>query len=158
MSRDQAFLEIAQRLGYLLESELKTGGHYVPVLREGAYAYVSGQTPRIAHEMVVQGQVGRDVSLNEACFAAQICILRALDFMQKELGSLDAVARFLKLTVYVQSASDFLQQSVVADAASQLLTDIFADQGQHTRSAIGVIQLPANATVEIDLIAKMIEE
>lgn len=157
MSRDQAFLDIANALGYVFEGELKAGGHYVPILRDGAYVYVSGQTPRIAHEVVVQGKVGFDVSRDEACFAAQICILRALDFMQKELGSLDAIARFLKLTVYVQSADDFSQQSVVADAASDLLVQIFATHGQHTRSAVGVVQLPANAAVEIDLIAKVNE-
>lgn len=157
MSRDQTFLDIATTLGYVFEGELKAGGHYLPVLRDGVYVYVSGQTPRIAHEMVVQGQVGTEVSLDEARFAAQICILRTLDFMQKELGSLDVVARFLKLTVYVQSAVDFSQQSVVADAASDLLTQIFADVGQHTRSAVGVFQLPANAAVEIDCVARIKE-
>lgn len=154
MSRDQLFLELATRLGYVFEGELRAGGHYIPVLCDGAYVYVSGQTPRIADEVVVQGKVGTEVTVDEARFAAQICILRALDFIQKELGSLDAVERFLKLTVYVQSAADFSQQSVIADAASDLLIQIFAEHGKHTRSAVGVVQLPANATVEIDLIVK----
>lgn len=91
--------------------------------------------------------------LPEAQLAARICALRALALLQRSLGSLDPVQRILRITVDVQFAQNFTQQSEVADAASDLLHAILGEAGAHTRTSVGVFQLPKNATVEIDLIA-----
>lgn len=91
--------------------------------------------------------------LPEAQLAARICALRALALLQRSLGSLDPVQRILCITVDVQFAQNFTQQSEVADAASDLLHAILGEAGAHTRTSVGVFQLPKNATVEIDLIA-----
>ena len=61
------------------------------------------------------------------------------------------MVQILRLNVYVQSASDFSQLCVVADGASDLLYEIFGEQGVHTRTSVGVYQLPKNAAVELDL-------
>jgi enamine deaminase RidA (YjgF/YER057c/UK114 family) len=78
--------------------------------------------------------------------------MRVLTLLQSTLGSLDRVLQVMRMNVYVQSASDFTQQSEVADAASDIFVRVLEDAGAHTRTSIGAYQLPKNATVEIDLI------
>ena len=76
--------------------------------------------------------------------------------LRQTLGSLDAVECILRMTVYVRSAPDFTGQSEVGDGASDLLRTILGDAGAHTRTSIGVLQLPKGAAVEVDLIAAAI--
>jgi enamine deaminase RidA (YjgF/YER057c/UK114 family) len=153
MSADARFRQTAQELGYSFDGEIKIGGNYVPIVRHQDELYISGQIPRIGDTVVVTGRAGADTSLAQAQLAAKICAMRALALVQRSLGSLDEVKRLLRMTLYVQCAEDFTQQSEVADAASEILFFVLGDAGAHTRSSIGVYQLPKNATVELDLIA-----
>lgn len=153
MSADARFRQTAQELGYSFDGEIKIGGNYVPIVRHQNELYISGQIPRIGDTVVVTGRAGADTSLAQAQLAAKICAMRALALVQRSLGSLDEVKRLLRMTLYVQCAEDFTQQSEVADAASEILFFVLGDAGAHTRSSIGVYQLPKNATVELDLIA-----
>ena len=84
--------------------------------------------------------------------AAKICVMRAIALLLQHLGSLDRVQQILRISVYVQSASNFTQHSEVSDGASEVLHAIFGEAGVHSRTSVGVIQLPKNAPVEIDLI------
>jgi len=82
--------------------------------------------------------------------------LRALAGLRQSLGGdLGRVRKILRMTVYVQSAADFTQQSEVADAASDILYAVFAPDGGHSRTSVGVYQLPKNAAVEIDMVAAL---
>lgn len=153
MSADARFQEAASALGYSFDGELKVGGNYVPLIRDGNVLYVSGQVPRVGTTVVVTGRVGADVTLNHAQLAAKVCAMRALALLQRELGSLEKVRQILRVTVYTQSAPDFTQQSEVADAASELLHSVLGEPGKHTRTSVGVYQLPKNASVELDLMA-----
>ena len=153
MSRDQRFQEQALALGHSFDGEIKIGGNYAPVVRDGRHIYLSGQIPRVGDTVVVTGAAGASASLADAQKAAQVCVMRALALLQRTLGSLDAVQSILRMTVYVQSAPGFTQQSEVADGASNLLLAVLGDAGAHTRTSVGVLQLPKNATVEVDLIA-----
>lgn len=157
MARDSNFLQAATALGYSFDGEIKIGGHYVPLVQDGPNLYVSGQIPRVGDEVVVTGAAGAVVSLAQAQLAAKVCALRALALalLQRALGSLERVQSVLRITVYVQSAPSFTQQSEVADGASDLLYAVLGPAGAHTRTSVGVLQLPKNATVELDLIAKM---
>ena len=153
MARDTLLQQAATTLGYNFDGEIKIGGNYVPVVRHGKDVYISGQIPRVDDTIVVTGRAGADVTLHEAQLAARICAMRALALLQRSLGSLDQIERILRITVYVQCTQDFTQQSEVADAASDLLYSILGEAGAHTRTSVGVFQLPKNATVEVDLIA-----
>ncbi len=153
MSCDQRFNETAAALGYSFDGEIKIGGNYVPVVRDGNHLYVSGQIPRVENDVVVVGAVGHDVSLESAQLAAKICVMRALALIRRFVGTLDNVKAVPRITVYVQSAPAFTQQSEVADAASAVLFHVLGDAGTHSRTSVGVVQLPKNASVEIDLIA-----
>jgi enamine deaminase RidA (YjgF/YER057c/UK114 family) len=152
-TRQSRFNDIATALGYSFEGGIQIGGNYVSTVRHGDTVYVSGQVPRVGSTLVVTGRVGADVSLADAQKAAKVCALRALVLLAQALGSLDQVTQVLKLGVYVQSAPDFTQQSEVADAASEVLHTVLGPAGKHTRTSVGVYQLPKNAPVEVDLVA-----
>ncbi|SDP45507.1 Enamine deaminase RidA, house cleaning of reactive enamine intermediates, YjgF/YER057c/UK114 family [Rhodoferax sp. OV413] len=150
---DQRFQHAAAALGYSFDGEIKIGGNYVPLLRNGRDIYISGQIPRVDSTVVVTGRAGADVALAQAQHAAKVCAMRALALLQRALGSLDQVAAVLRITVYVQCSDDFTQHSEVADGASEILYQVLGPAGAHTRTSVGVLQLPKNATVELDMVA-----
>ncbi|WP_457280596.1 RidA family protein [Polaromonas sp. P5_D5] len=152
-SRDTRFAAVQAELGYSFDGEIKIGGNYVPVVQHGDQVFVSGQIPRVGNTVVVTGRVGSETSVLQAQLAAKICAMRALALLRQSLGSLDRVKHILRITVFVQSAQDFTQQSEVADAASEVLYAVLGPTGAHTRTSVGVVQLPKSASVEIDLIA-----
>lgn len=152
-SRDTRFAAVQAELGYNFDGEIKIGGNYVPVVQHGDQVFVSGQIPRVGNTVVVTGRVGSETSVLQAQLAAKICAMRALALLRQSLGSLDHVKHILRITVFVQSAQDFTQQSEVADAASDVLYAVLGPAGAHTRTSVGVVQLPKSASVEIDLIA-----
>jgi len=154
-TRQSKFQAIADELGYSFGGEIKIGGNYTSIVRHGDTAYVSGQIPRLGSTVVVTGCAGDDVTLADAQLAAKVCAMRALALLAQNLGSLDAITQALRMTVYVQSSKDFTQQSEVSDAASGVLYAVLGEAGVHTRTSVGVVQLPKNATVELDLIVKI---
>lgn len=152
MTPDQKYAAAMVRLGYQL-NEFKIGGNYTPLLRDGNHVYISGQIPRVGDAIVLPGKVGESLSLADAQIAAGVSALRCLGLLKQALGSLDQVKAILKINVYVRSADDFDQQSEVANGASDLLNEILGDAGSHTRTSVGVLQLPKGAAVEIDMTA-----
>ncbi|HZY17463.1 MAG TPA: RidA family protein [Ramlibacter sp.] len=152
---DQRLAQCIAELGHRFDGEIVKGGDYAPVLLEGDTAWVSGQVPRVGQSVVITGRVGAATSLEEARTAARICAVRGLVLLQRELGSLDRIARVLRVGVYVQSADTFTQQSEVADAASALLKSVLGPAGVHTRTSVGVHQLPKNASVELEMTVRV---
>lgn len=129
-------------------------GAYVPALRHGELLFLSGQIPlkegKVAHTGKVGGPTGR--SMEEAREAARVCTLNAVAVAADAVGGVDRLARVLKLVVYVASHQGFTDQHLVANAASELLAEIFGQAGRHARAAVGVAELPLNSTVEIDVL------
>ncbi|WP_219267721.1 RidA family protein [Pseudomonas sp. Xaverov 259] len=152
MTRDEKYQAAQERVGYLLE-EFKVGGNYTPLVRDGNHLYISGQIPRVGDTLMLPGKVGESLTLAQAQIAAGISALRCLGLLKQALGSLDQVKAIARITVYVRSAEDFDQQSEVANGASNLFHEILGAAGVHTRTSVGVMQLPKSAAVEIDMIA-----
>ena len=152
MTPDEKYQDAQLRLGYQLD-EFKVGGNYTPLVRDANHQYISGQIPRVGDAIVLPGKVGDTLTLAQAQIAAGISALRCLGLLKQALGSLDRVKAIPRITVYVRSAEDFDQQSEVANGASDLLHEILGAAGVHTRTSIGVMQLPKSAAVEIDMIA-----
>ena len=152
MNRNETFNLAAATLGLDPNADLRIGGNYTSLLQEGHLIYISGQIPRIGDKVMVIGRVGGEVSVLDAQRAAEICVMRALTLLMQHLGDLSQLKRVLRMVVYVQSVSDFTQQSEVADGASNLLRKILGEAGLHTRTSVGVFQLPKNAAVEIDFV------
>ena len=155
--RDQELVAACAEYGFDPTAELRIGGRYTSLVRDGRQLYLSGQIPRVGDQIAVVGVVGADVTLADAQRAAAICAVRALLLLQRELGSLDKLKAVLRLTVFVHCSADFTQHSEVADGASDLLWRVLGPAGVHTRTSVGVLQLPKNAAVEVDLIATAIE-
>jgi enamine deaminase RidA (YjgF/YER057c/UK114 family) len=153
MTRDELFEQQAHALGYSFDAEIKIGGNYVPIIRDGRHVYISGQIPRVGDEIICIGAVGAEVSLEQAQRAAKVCALRALALLRRSLGTLDYVVSVTRMTVFVRSSAEFTKQSEVADGASEVLFKVLGASGAHTRTSVGVLQLPKGAAVEVDLIA-----
>jgi len=140
-----------QTLGLTLPEAATPSFNYVPVTLHRGVAYVAGQLPKVSGDIRVRGKAGRDVDLETARGEARICILQGLACLNAALGSLDRVQQVLKVGGFVASAPGFNDQPKVLDAASDLLVEVFGEQGRHARSAIGVAELPRDAVVEIEL-------
>ncbi|GED31698.1 MULTISPECIES: RidA family protein [Brevibacillus] len=142
--------ERLRELGLELPEPVPSLYQYVPVVVHEGIAYISGQVPRVDGKLPFVGKVGVDVTIEQARELAKICVLKGLSSLEAEIGSLDRVERVLKVTGYVQSTDGFNQQPQVIDAASELLEQIFGEQGRHARTAVGAAELPGNTPVEID--------
>lgn len=153
VSRDALLAEALHKAGIDFEDDIRPGAHYEVAVEHGGQVWISGQIPRVRGQITATGCVGRDLTLAQAREAAVVSTLRALAILRRQLGgSFERVLRILRVTVYVQSAEGFTQQSEVADACSEILYSVFAPDGGHTRTSVGVYQLPKNAAVEIDMV------
>ncbi len=106
-------------------------------------------------ELKYKGKVGSEISEADGKKAAELCVLNCLSIIKDVAGSLDSVKRIVKLTVYVNSAPGFTNQPEIANGASELIVKLFGENGKHVRSAVGVSELPRNASVEIEMIANV---
>ena len=127
---------------------------YVNTVESGNLIFVSGQLPIREGKVVFTGKVGRDIELSQAQEAARLCAINALAAIEAQLGSLEQVRRIVRLEVFVNSAAGFTGQSQIANGASLLMQQVFGDAGRHARMAVGVAQLPLNATVEVAVIVE----
>ena len=142
-------------LDIILPTPPKPAGSYMPVVKTGNLMFVSGQIPMKEGKVVFQGKVPINISLEDAQKAAKLCIINALAQLKAELGTLDKISKIVKVSGFVNSSQDFVEQPKIINAASDLLFEIFGDKGRHSRIALGVASLPLNSTVEIDLIAEI---
>ena len=133
-------------------------GYYVPATRVGNLVITSGQLPMSGKELLFAGKVGGTLTETDGHNAAKICALNALAQIKALIGSLDKVARIVRVEGYVASAPGFNAQAQVVNGASRLLVDIFGDAGKHTRIAVGASELPLNASVELAIWAEVSAE
>ena len=146
---------LTDQMHLTLPSPATPAGSYVPVVRSGFLAFVSGQLPMRDGVLTCGGKVGGDVSLADAAEAARVSALSALAALKAELGSLDAIVRVVKVEVFVNSSPGFTDQAKVANGASEFLGELFGPAGVHTRAAVGVAELPLDAAVEVTLIVEI---
>ncbi|MGH3255485.1 MAG: RidA family protein [Streptosporangiaceae bacterium] len=128
---------------------------YVPAVRTSGFVYVSGQVPVVDGKLLAAGKVGGAVSAAEAAGLARACALNALAAAAGAAGGLDQIRRIVKVTGFVASAPGFNGQPQVINGASELLIEVFGEDGRHARSAVGVAELPLDAPVEVELIAEV---
>ncbi|NTU53270.1 MAG: RidA family protein [Chlorobiaceae bacterium] len=141
--------------GIILPEMPLPAGLYQPAKRIGELIYTSGQLPLVDGKLMEPGGKGpvTDEREQDAYLAARVAALNAVAALRAAVGNLDLVSQIIKLTVFVSSAPGFTCQHKVANGASQLVGEIFGESGRHVRSAVGVIALPLNASVEIELLA-----
>ena len=142
-------------LGIELPDVVAPLASYVPAVRSGSYVYTSGQVPMVQGQMPVTGKVGSEVDPDTANECARVCALNALAAVRSVIGDLSAVTRIVKVVGYVASDPGFTGQPGVVNGASDLLGQIFGDAGIHARSAVGVVALPLDAPVELELVVEV---
>ncbi|WP_433738770.1 RidA family protein [Pseudomonas putida] len=155
MTCDERFIALAKEFGFDIYGENTVGGHYAPLIRHHDELYISGLVPRVDGKILYPGRVGLDLSLADAQAAASISALRGLALIVDAIGSLDKIKALIRVSVYVKSTADFVDLSEVANGASDVFSHVLGDAGKHTRTTVGVYQLPKNAAVEVDMIAAL---
>jgi enamine deaminase RidA (YjgF/YER057c/UK114 family) len=128
---------------------------YVPVAVAGDLAFVAGQVPLEDGKPMVTGRLGAELETEEGARWARRCGLQVLAALRAELGSLDRVARVIKVTVWVASTEAFTEQPKVANGASDLFVEVFGDAGKHARAAVSSPALPLGAPVEVEVVASL---
>ena len=142
-------------LGFELPAPAAPLASYVPVQRVDNTLYISGQLP-LDGEGLRKGTLGKDVGVQEAQKAAQICALNILGQIKSTAKvDLSDIKKIVKLGVFVASTPEFIEHHLVANGASDLIGEIFGDIGKHSRAAVGVSALPLGAMVEIEAIVEV---
>ena len=131
-------------------------GSYVATKIVGKLLYISGQISMNASGELIKGKVGKDLTTNEAYKAAERCGLSIVAQVKNACnGDLSKIKSCIKLTGFVNSTDDFIEQPKVINGASDLIASIFGDAGMHTRAAVSTNSLPLGVSVEVDAIFEL---
>ena len=143
------------QLGITLPPLPAAMANYVPFTLAGHLLYVSGQGPKTADGDLVRGQVGKDLTVQQAYEAARLTGIQILAVANGALGSLSRVKRILKVNGFVNSGPEFRDHPAVINGCSDLFVELLGDVGRHARAAIGVSSLPQGIAVEIEAILEV---
>ena len=150
------FEENIKNLGLNIPDLPKALANYVPYKIVGKAMYISGQAPVQNGELIYKGKVGSDITTEEGIEAAKLCVINIIAAVKTGLeGDWDKLDSFVKLTGYVNCQNNFTDQPKIINGASDMLVNIFGDQGRHTRVAVGSNALPLGIAVEIDAIVQL---
>ena len=142
--------------GFILPQLPTVAGLYSPAIRTGHLVFTSGQLPLQDGKLIEPGGRGKvnEGNIEDAIYASSIALLNGLAAIKSLTGTLSSIERIVKLTVYVASDHLFSSQHIVANGASLLLHKLFGEHGFHARSALGVSELPLDASLEIELVVQ----
>jgi enamine deaminase RidA (YjgF/YER057c/UK114 family) len=130
-------------------------GAYVETVQTGNLLYLSGMLPAVGHEPKFVCRVGAEFGVEQGREAARIATLNVIAAVKANLGSLDKVTKVVKLTVYLATEGDFFAQPKVADAASDLLRDVFGEDKLPVRMVLGVASLPLGVPVVVEVVCEV---
>jgi len=143
-----------RELGLSLPPARAPLANYVPARRVGNLVYTAGQVSGTV-EQEIKGKLGAELTVDQGRAAARMCALNCLAALLTVIDSLDSVKQLVRVGAFVNSAAGFNQQPAVANGASDLFVEIFGDAGRHARTAVGVNELPAGFSVEVELVAEV---
>jgi enamine deaminase RidA (YjgF/YER057c/UK114 family) len=141
-----------KELGITLPAPPEPFGTYVEAVQTGNLLFLSGMLPTEGHQARIVGRVGAELDVEAGRQAARLAALNVLAVVRQPLGSLDKVSRVVRLGVAVATSGDVRDQPKVADAASDLLQDVFGKDRSPCRLVYGVASLPLGAAVELEVI------
>jgi len=151
-----SFEENIKNLGLNIPELPKALANYVPYKIVGKTMYISGQAPVKNGELIYKGKVGSDITVEDGIKAARLCVTNIIAAVKTGLeGDWSKLDSFVKLTGYVNCQDTFTDQPKIINGASDMLVEIFGDQGRHSRVAVGSNALPLGIAVEIDAIVQL---
>jgi|SRR2546421_5098391 len=145
-------------LGLTLPEPMEPPGNFRLVTVHAGVAYVAGHPPISGTEILVHGVVGRDLTVDEGYKAARLTALSVLASLKQELGELDRVTGWLRAVGYVQTAPDFHDNAKVVNGFSDLIVDLWGEDGRHARSAPGQGPSPLNVPIIVDAIVAVAQQ
>ena len=142
-----------KELGIILPNAPDPVGAYVAFKQINNLLFISGQLPISNDGKILKGKIGKNLNLADGQKAAKLCVLNILAQLKKAVnGDLNRVKNCIKITGYVNSSDDFIDQPKVINPASETLSLLFNEKGTHSRAAVSANSLPLGAAVEIDAI------
>ena len=139
-----------KELGITLPEAPAAAANYVPFVQVGEIVYVSGQISA-NKDGLITGKLGDDMTTGDGAAAARACAINLLAQVKAACrGDLDRLVRVVKLTGFVNSSADYIDQPKVVNGASDLLADALGDAGKHSRSAVSAASLPLGVAVEVE--------
>ena len=153
-SAPQNIYEKLKALNITLPAVATPAAAYLPFVQSGKLVFLSGHLAKKDGKVIV-GQLGKNLTTEEGKAAARAIAIDLMGTLHSAVGDLGKVKRIVKLMSLVNSTSEFTEQHLVTNGASELLGEVFGDAGKHARSAFGVAQIPMGACVEIELIAEV---
>ncbi len=133
----------------------KPGGTYNPLVQVDNLVYVSGHGPVLPDGSMISGRVGDDLTEEQGRQAARVVGLAILSTLQAQLGGLDRIQRLVKVLGMVNASADFQRHPQVINGFSDLMVEVFGEDGRAARSAVGMGSLPGNIPVEVELILQL---
>src|SRR5215469_1081637 len=143
------------KLGIHLPDAPTPFGAYVPAAQTGNLLFLSGMLATSGHRATAVGIAGKDLDAKAGRAAAYAAALNALALTKNQLGSLNRVSHVVRLGVYIAATPEFTEHPKIADAASELLRDVFGDQTVSARLVFGVASLPLGSPVELEVILEV---
>ncbi|MGD1876604.1 MAG: RidA family protein [Kiloniellaceae bacterium] len=130
--------------------------NYVGFVQSGNLVFVSGQVPMKDGKFQFQGKLGDGMSVEDGQAAARLCAINVIAQVKAACGGdLDRVQRVVKLTGFVNSTGDFTDQPKIVNGASDLMVEVFAEKGKHSRAAVSAASLPAGVAVEVEAVVEI---
>ena len=146
-----------QELGITLPEPKAPVGAYVATKIVGKLLFISGQVSIDENGKLIKGKLGKELNLDQGYKAAEKCGLSIIAHAKKACNNdLDKIKTCIKLTGYVNSTDDFIDQPKVINGASDIIAEIFEKKGEHTRAAVSTNSLPLGVAVEVDAIFELI--
>jgi enamine deaminase RidA (YjgF/YER057c/UK114 family) len=146
-----------EELGLALPAPMDAPGNFKLVNVHNGLAYVAGHTAIDGSTVLVEGVVGRDLTLEQGYEAARLTGLSIIASLKHELGDLDRVTKWLRAVGYIQTAPDFRENARVLNGFSDLIVELWGEEGRHARSAPGQGPSPFNVPVIVDAIVAVSE-
>jgi enamine deaminase RidA (YjgF/YER057c/UK114 family) len=140
-----------QDLGIVLPTAPRPLGAYVEAVQSGNLLFLSGTLPVKDGKLQYVGRLGKELDADAGRDALRTATLNALSAVKEHLGSLDRVRKVVRVGVYLATSGDFFNQPIVADAASELLRDVFGEGKTSVRSVVGVASLPLGMPVMLEV-------
>ena len=145
-----------QSLGISLPDAAAPAANYVPCKRTGDVLFVSGQLPIGPDGLTHTGKLGAGISVEDGQLAARQCAINILAQARAALGGdLEKIQQIVRITGFVASQPEFVEQHLVVNGASDLLVDVLGERGRHSRAAVGMACLPLDAAVEVDAVIRV---
>jgi len=147
---------VLKRLGIVLPEPAAPVANYVRAVRTGNLIFLAGHGPSLPEGGYVTGRIGDDgMTVEKAYAAARLAGISLLASLKAEIGSLDRVRRVVKVLGMVNAPPGFTQHPEVINGASDLLVEVFGEAGKHARAAVGMVSLPRDIVVEIEMIVEV---